>query len=160
MVSLSAWNVSRLVMRMPAGGGVPADAALKATATALNRSVLLLLEETVMAGLHNTLIRREVFEKMLASEPKVLLGEFDFFYYPRHIRESEDGAFCKEARRLGFRIGSTTKVKCGHITRVTTGWDSYQDYLKYAGVYDRWQRYFELVEQFGFWFSIVGHVFS
>jgi len=96
-------------------------------------------EETALAGLHSVLIRREVFEKMLEEHPEIPLEEFDFFWYPRHKKISEDSAFCFDATDHGFRIGSTTKVKAGHISRVTTGWESYQEYIQLSGVADLWK---------------------
>jgi hypothetical protein len=103
-------------------------------------------EETAMAGLHNTLIRREVFEKMREAEPDIDLIDFNWFYYPRHGWKSEDGVFSRDARQMGFRIGSTTKVKAGHLSRVTTGWQSYQEHLQVSGIAEMWQEYYSLVE--------------
>jgi len=103
-------------------------------------------EDTAMVGFHNCLIRREVFEAMLENEPDVSIDEFNWAYYPRHGWQSEDGVFCQNASALGFRIGSTTKVKCGHISRIVSGWETYQEYLKISGIVDYWQGYFDLVE--------------
>jgi SAM-dependent methyltransferase len=103
-------------------------------------------EETAMAGLHNTLIRREVFEKMMEAEPDVSLQDFNWFFYPRHGWRSEDSSFCFEARKQGFKVASTTKLKAGHITRVTTGWQTYQEFLQASGAAEQWQTYYSLVE--------------
>ena len=104
-------------------------------------------EDTAMVGFHNALIRREVFEKMLEQHPEIDVKDFNWAYYPRHGWQSEDGTFCDYARRLGFRIGSTTKVKAGHISRVVVGWDTYQEYLSTSGIADHWRHYYELVEK-------------
>ena len=103
-------------------------------------------EETAMAGLHNTLIRREVFEKMLELAPETELVDFNWFYYPRHGWQSEDGKFSQDAIDAGFRIGSTTKIKAGHISRLTTGWETYQQFIQVSGIGDMWQNYYDLVE--------------
>lgn len=104
-------------------------------------------EETAMAGLHNTLIRKEVFEKMMELNPEVPLEDFNWFYYPRHGWQSEDGKFSQDAIDAGFRIGSTTKVKAGHISRLTTGWETYQQYIQVSGISDMWTNYYDLVER-------------
>ncbi len=101
--------------------------------------------EVAAVGLHSTLIRREVFEAMLLDNPDVGLENFDFFFYPRHDKKSEDTAFSFEATRLGFRLGATTAVKSGHISRVVTGWQTYHDYMKFSGTADHWQEYYDLV---------------
>ena len=103
-------------------------------------------EPTAMVGFHNALIRREVFETMLEQNPEIDVKDFNWAYYPRHGWQSEDGTFCDYARRLGFKIGSTTKVKCGHISRVVVGWETYQEYLQNSGAVDHWRNYYDLVE--------------
>ena len=103
-------------------------------------------EDVAIIGTHAVLIRREVFARMLGdNDPQT----FDWFFYPRHVKASEDGAFSKEARAAGFRLGATTHVKAGHISRVTTGWDTYQEYLQLSGSNATIQRYNELIEQIG-----------
>lgn len=87
-------------------------------------------EEVDLAGTHACLIRRSVFERMLGDgDPKT----FEWFYYPRHSGESEDGAFSHEAQKLGFRIGATSAVRAGHISEITIDWNTYQDYLDTTG---------------------------
>lgn len=100
-------------------------------------------EEVALIGTHCVLIRREVFEKMLGDNDP---AKFDWFYYPRHEITSEDGAFSAEARRAGFRLGATTHVKVGHISHVTTGWDTYQDYMKVSGQGARTLEFIELAK--------------
>jgi hypothetical protein len=99
-----------------------------------------------LVGLHAVLIRREVFEKQMAAKPDIPLDYFEFFWYPRHEKISEDAAFSEEVGNLGVKIGATTAVKTGHISRVTTGWQTYQEYLKLSGTIEKWERYYELVE--------------
>jgi SAM-dependent methyltransferase len=103
-------------------------------------------EDTAMVGLHNTLIRREVFETLKDLQPEVELKDFSWFYYPRNTNQSEDGAFSNDAINAGFRVGSTTKMKSGHIGRMTSGWETYRQYLDISGINDMWQSYYELVE--------------
>jgi hypothetical protein len=81
-------------------------------------------------GTHAVLIRRSVFEGLLGDNDPAM---FEWFWYPRGEKQSEDVAFSLEARRAGFRLGATTCVKAGHISRVTTGWETYQEYLRLNG---------------------------
>ena len=104
-------------------------------------------EDTAYVGLHNTLVRREVFETMLANRPAdVPEDQYTWFYYPQNANTSEDATFSFAAREQGFRVGSTTKVKAGHISRVTTGWQTYQEQLVTSGIAEHWRRYFELAQ--------------
>lgn len=77
-------------------------------------------------GTHCALFRREIFETMLGDADPT---NFDWFYYPRHGRETEDTMLSIEAAKLGFRLGATTHVRAGHISRVIVGWETYQEYL-------------------------------
>jgi hypothetical protein len=100
------------------------------------------IEDVAIIGTHAVLIRREVFVKLLGeNKPE----SFDWFFYPRHEKASEDGAFSKEAAKAGFRLGATTHVKAGHISRVTTGWETYQEYLQLSGSNDFIARYQEML---------------
>lgn len=104
-------------------------------------------EEVALVGLHAVLIRRRVFEGMLAAKPDHVSEEdFDWFYYPRNKNVSEDAAFSEEATKLGYRLGATTAVKTGHISRVTTGWQTYQEQLELSGANEHWNHYYKLVE--------------
>lgn len=101
-------------------------------------------EDVAIIGTHAVLIRREVFTRLLGEDdPKT----HDWFFYPRGEKASEDGAFSKEARAAGFRLGATTHVKAGHISRVTTGWETYQEYLQLSGSNRRVERYNSLLAQ-------------
>ena len=104
-------------------------------------------EETALVGLHCVLIRREVFETVLNDNPDENYQTFDWFWYPRHKFISEDSAFSGEARKkYGFKIGSTTAVKAGHISRVVTGWETYQEQIRLSGTWEKWEEYYNLVE--------------
>jgi 2-polyprenyl-3-methyl-5-hydroxy-6-metoxy-1,4-benzoquinol methylase len=94
-------------------------------------------EDVAIVGLHVCLIRREVFERLLGdNDPET----FDWFYYPRNSLETEDAAFSMAAIAAGFRLGATTHVKAGHISNVTIGWETYQEYLHTSGEMERvWQ---------------------
>lgn len=86
--------------------------------------------EVAGIGTHAVLIRREVFVGMVGrADPET----FEWFWYPRGEKMSEDIAFSKGARAAGFRLGATTAVKAGHISRVTTGWETYQEYIAING---------------------------
>jgi SAM-dependent methyltransferase len=105
-------------------------------------------EPTTMVGFHFTLIRREVIKRIWKEqgEGKIDPDEFDWAWYPRHSSYVEDAAFCKEAQKYGFRIGSTSVVKTGHNVRVTTGWETYLQFLEISGQLDRLDRYNEGIE--------------
>lgn len=83
-------------------------------------------EEVAGVGTHATLFRREVFERLLGNGDP---ATHQWFYYPRDVKMSEDIALSKDATAAGFRLGATTAVKAGHISRVTTGWDTYVEYV-------------------------------
>jgi len=85
--------------------------------------------DVALVGTHCLLVRRRVFEVMLAQSG-IPEDRFDWFYYPRHEQASEDVAWAHEVRDMGFKLGATTAVKAGHICRITTGWDTYQEYVR------------------------------
>jgi hypothetical protein len=111
-------------------------------------------QEVIMVGFHFTLIRREVLERIFEEEKDQVPDRPDLFewaYYPRHADFVEDAAFCELVRKYGYRIGSTSKVKTGHITRIVSGWDTYQDYLEISGQLERIERFntnLDLVSEF------------
>lgn len=82
-----------------------------------------------VVGTHCALFRREIFEAMLARHPEIPAERFDWFYYPRHGVETEDSMLSREALELGFKLGATTHVKAGHISRVIVAWETYQEWL-------------------------------
>ena len=88
------------------------------------------VQDVAIAGTHACLFKRRVFEQMLGDNDP---AEFDWFYYGRHRSDSEDGMFSIEAREAGFRIGATTSIRAGHLSEITTGWETYQDYLQFSG---------------------------
>lgn len=102
------------------------------------------VQDVDMVGTHACLIRREVFVKMLGDHDP---ATFEWFYYPRHRADSEDGAFSAEAQAAGFRLGATTAVRAGHVSEVTTSWDSYQEYLQLSGRMPLIARYNALAHQ-------------
>lgn len=83
-------------------------------------------EDVAGIGTHSVLIRREVFEGLLGDNDP---ATHQWFYYPRDVHMGEDIAFSKDAAEAGFRLGATSAVKAGHIGRVTTGWDTYAEYI-------------------------------
>ena len=101
--------------------------------------------EVAVVGTHFLLVRREVFERMLDDrDPEIEKDKFEWFYYPRHEETSEDTAFSLEVgEKTNFTLGATTGVKVGHISRVTTGWATYQDFLEKSGQRDRIHRFVE-----------------
>ena len=103
-------------------------------------------EEVSLVGLHAVLIRRQVFEALRDAHPEIPPSQFEWFYYPRHQRISEDSAFSVEATQAGFRLGATSVVKTGHISKVVTGWQTYQEHLQLSGVVQRWQEYYDLID--------------
>lgn len=87
-------------------------------------------DDVDMVGTHACLFRREVFVKLLGDNDP---NTFDWFFYERHNDASEDGTFSVEAQAAGFRLGATSAVRAGHVTEITTTWDSYQEYLQLSG---------------------------
>jgi len=106
-----------------------------------------LTEPVSLVGLHATLVRREVFQAMLAEQPDIPINEFDWFYYPRHRKGTEDTAFSKEARRLGFRLGATSTIRAAHVGRVSLDWGAYQEYLELSGTRSRQELFEDLCGQ-------------
>ncbi len=102
------------------------------------------IDDVDMVGTHACLFRREVFTRLLGDNDP---ATFEWFFYPRHQEASEDGAFSSEAQAAGFRLGATTAIRAGHVTEVTTTWDSYQDYLRVTGRLPLIARYKELAQQ-------------
>lgn len=86
--------------------------------------------DVILCGNHATLFRREIFIKQMEAQPEIPIDKFDWFWYPRHNKNSEDTAFSSEATQLGFRLGATTHVKAGHISQVTTGWETHLEWLE------------------------------
>lgn len=96
------------------------------------------IEDVDVCGTHACLFRRQVFTRMLGKcDPE----QFEWFYYPRHEAASEDSVFSADAKAAGFRLGATTAVRAGHVTEVTTTWDTYQDYLRTTGQLPLLDRY-------------------
>jgi SAM-dependent methyltransferase len=87
-------------------------------------------EEVAAIGTHAVLIRRQVFEKLLGDNSP---DDHDWFYYPRGGTTTEDVQFSLDAGAAGFKLGATTNVTAPHLAEVTTGWDTYQNYLEVSG---------------------------
>lgn len=80
-------------------------------------------------SLHFTLIKRWIFEQLL--EPA---GPDHTYWFEYSRDQGEDMTFSVNARKVGARMGMTTKVKVGHAGLMVTGWASMIDYyhLKFA----------------------------
>jgi hypothetical protein len=99
-------------------------------------------EEVGYVGLHATLARREVFEKLLGkNDPET----FAWFWYPREKVQGEDMAWSDEARKAGFRMGATTLTPIGHIGEIVTDRDTHLEWLRMSGITKRIERMNELV---------------
>ena len=105
------------------------------------------IEDVEAITTHFCIIRRSVFEGMVKAHPEVKPEHFDWFYYPRHTGGGEDTSFSREAKELGFRVGATTHIKVGHIGRIVTGWETYQEVLELGGQKDRMHTYTDLVKR-------------
>lgn len=101
-------------------------------------------EPVDLCGLHACLVRRQVYEAMLGDADP---AQHEWYYYPRHKNDSEDGAFSADALAAGFKLGATTHVKTGHISEIVTDWTSYMQYLHYSGRLPLIERYRVLAEQ-------------
>lgn len=104
------------------------------------------IQDVDLVGTHAALFRREVFIKMLGDHDP---ATFEWFFYPRHREDSEDGAFSIEAQAAGFRLGATSAVRAGHLSEILTTWDSYQEYLSLTGRTPLIHRYSDLARQVG-----------
>ena len=102
-------------------------------------------QESAMVGLHFTLIRREILEAQRAAYPEIDDDKFDWFWYPRHGGISEDSAWSQEVRAFGAHLACTTHLKTGHVCRVTTGWETYRQFLQVSGQMDRLRRHTDAV---------------
>ena len=99
------------------------------------------VQDVDLVGTHAALFRREVFVKLLGDNDP---ATFEWFFYPRHREDSEDGAFSYEAQQAGFKLGATSAVRAGHLSEILTTWDSYQEYLAHSGRTPLIQRYSDL----------------
>ncbi len=91
-------------------------------------------EEVALIGTHAVLIRKSLFQKMLGDEDP---EKFEWFFYPRHEKMSEDAGFSFEAAKSGGRLGATSAVQAGHISHLALGWETYQEYLVTSGQLDQ-----------------------
>jgi 2-polyprenyl-3-methyl-5-hydroxy-6-metoxy-1,4-benzoquinol methylase len=92
-----------------------------------------LTEEVSLIGTHCALFRRHMFEHIYEVEGKpegITLDNFEWFHFPRHQKTGEDGFFSTQMAKHGYKMGATTAVKVGHRSMVTTGWETYQEYLR------------------------------
>lgn len=74
-------------------------------------------------SLHFTLIRRWIFEKLL--EP---LGPERTYWFEYKQDQGEDMTFSVNARKVGAKMGMTTRLKVGHGGYMVTGWASMIEY--------------------------------
>ena len=77
-------------------------------------------------SLHFTLIRGELFEKMLEPEGA------KYTYWFEYSRDNgEDMTFSQNAKKVGAKFAMTTKLKVGHVSEIITGWDLMVEYHYY-----------------------------
>jgi hypothetical protein len=100
-----------------------------------------IVQDVALVGTHCALVRREVFERILGDEDP---ARFEWFSYKRHCQESDEVSLSREALAHGFRLGATTAIRAGHISELTTDWQSYQDWLENTGMVPLIHRYREL----------------
>jgi hypothetical protein len=104
-------------------------------------------QDVALVGTHCVLLRREMLKGMRdrAAADGVDPDKYEWFHYPRHSDISEDSAFSMDATEQGYQFGATTHVKFGHISRVTTGWETYQEVLELSGQNQRVRDYQQLL---------------
>jgi SAM-dependent methyltransferase len=100
-------------------------------------------EDVDIIGTHCAMFRREVFVKALGDNDP---DEFDWFYYPRHEKTTEDSAFSRDMLAMGFRLGVTSKVRAKHIASLSLGWETYHDYLRASGRIPLIERYHDIAK--------------
>lgn len=76
-------------------------------------------------GLAFTLVKREVFEKLLGKYGALYTS---WFQWGPHT-EGEDVFFSRSCRDLGLHLTVDTNVKIGHVGRYTFTWDDHQRWL-------------------------------
>lgn len=77
----------------------------------------------IACSLHFTLIRRALFERMLEADGP------EFTYWFEYLQDmGEDINFAKKAHAIGAKFGMSTRLKVGHWSEMTTGWDTMVDY--------------------------------
>lgn len=104
-------------------------------------------EDVGMIGTHCALFRRAVFERIYeAYGGGVDMADFQWFCYPRHQKMSDEATLSKEALELGFHLGATTAVKVDHISRVSTGWETHQEWLRISGTRERLAEFHRLAQ--------------
>ena len=104
-------------------------------------------EAVSMIGTHCAMFRREIFEKIYQVHgADIDLEDFEWFCYPRHEKKSDETQLSIEAIELGYKLGATTAVKAGHISKVVTGWETYQEYLDMSGTKERTNKLVELAQ--------------
>jgi 2-polyprenyl-3-methyl-5-hydroxy-6-metoxy-1,4-benzoquinol methylase len=87
-------------------------------------------EPVSMIGTHCALFRRHIFEKIYEVEGKdIPIEDFEWFAFPRHQHTGEDGFFSTVMAQYGFKMGATTAIKAGHRSMITTGWETYQEFI-------------------------------
>jgi hypothetical protein len=77
--------------------------------------------------------------------------DYDWFYYPRGGTTTEDVQFSLDVGKAGFKMGATTAVTAPHLAEVTTGWETYQNYLDVSGqrtLLDRYEQLGRMVADF------------
>lgn len=92
--------------------------------------------EVGSVGLAFTLIRRPVLAAMRNLQAERDLDHCYFFRYGEGV-ETEDIPFCREARRLGFRLAIDTSVKIGHLSRVVLGYQQFKSWYEASKDGDR-----------------------
>jgi len=99
-----------------------------------------------LIGTHCALFRREIFTAIRDQSPAVPFDDFQWFCYPRHLQRSDETTLSIEASQLGFRLGATTEIQAGHFSTVTTGWETYWEWIHSSGLADEMQRFHELAD--------------
>ena len=107
----------------------------------------LVINEGVMdvglIGTHAAIFRREVFTGIYEAYGKGIdFEDFQWFCYPRHQRKSDEATLSLEAGDLGFRLGATTDIRAGHISKAALGWTEYQEFLAKTHARER-AKYYE-----------------
>ena len=99
-------------------------------------------EPVGLVGAHAAFYRMEMFKHIYEVEGRpagIPLNKFEWFYFPRHEHTGEDGFFSTQMEKYGYKMGATTVVKAGHRSMVTTGWETYLEYLETNGIFTRVQ---------------------
>lgn len=99
------------------------------------------IQQVGVVGLGFTLVRREIFKKIIDRKPPK-----EFIFYWHIYGDSEDACFCHRVEDAGGKIGVHTGIPVGHRMGVVLRWDTEEGGTR---LFTRGMRKAENGDQFG-----------